>query len=403
MKRILLISRCPPYPLYLGDRLIIWHLAHELEARGYQIDLLAFSDRPEDTDEIDQYAMYFGQVGLFPLPANRQWTYIRRALLPSARFPHRADQATSPQMWQAIQQQLAQHTYDVVHLFGGVQVYEYHHALKHLPTVITPYEAYSLYLHRMLQNSENTVNRLRQSVQLRLAQHFESWMFTPYQRVVVLSEPDRDALHRLNPALQIAVIPNGIDLYTFRLPRVQHRAKALLFVGNYDYAPNADAALLLAREIMPQVWQHEPDVKLWLMGNAPTAEMQSLASDRIKVTGRVPDVRPYLARASAFVCPLRFGAGIKNKVLEALALGLPVIATPLSVDGIHVQPDESALIAEVEHFAPAILRLLHDTPLQQRLSTQGRALIEREYSWSEVAQRYIVLYDQLITQGRSEP
>src|SRR5690606_1868261 len=116
--------------------------------------------------------------------------------------------------------------------------------------------------------------------------------------------------------------------------------------------------------------------KLWLVGNAPTPAMQILASDRIKVTGRVPDVRPYLARASAFVCPLRFGAGIKNKVLEALALGLPVIATPLSVDGIHIQPDESALVAEVAHFTPAILRLLRDPDLQQRLSTQGRELIE---------------------------
>ncbi len=396
MRRILLISRCPPYPLYLGDRLIIWHLMRELEARHYEIDLLAFSDRPEDAAEIDQYDGYFGEVRLFPLPVNRQATYIQRILLPSARFPRRAEQASSPAMWQAIQQQIANNSYDLVHVFGGVQVYEYFHALGNLPTLITPYESYSLYLRRVLENSSGNVNRMAQTLQLRLAQQFESWMFAPYQQVVVLSDQDRDALHELNPALKITVIPNGIDLYNFRLPKVRKRAKALLFVGNYDYAPNADAALLLAQEILPQVRQQEPDVKLWLVGNAPTAAMQALASDHIKVTGRVPDVRPYLARASAFVCPLRFGAGIKNKVLEALALSLPVVATPLSVDGIHVQHEESVLIADVDTFAAAVIRLLRDAPLQQMLSAQGRSLIEREYSWSQVAQHYIALYDDLV-------
>src|SRR5690606_15587624 len=146
MKRILLSSRCPPYPRYLGDRLVFWHLASGLEARGPQLARLALSCRPEDAGGLDWSGLPSGHARLRPLPANRQWTYIQRALLPSARFPRQAHQAASPQMWQAIEQQLAQHTYDVVHLFGGVQVYEYHHALKHLPTVITPYEAYSLYL-----------------------------------------------------------------------------------------------------------------------------------------------------------------------------------------------------------------------------------------------------------------
>jgi glycosyltransferase involved in cell wall biosynthesis len=398
MKRILLISRCPPYPLYLGDRLIVWHLLRELEARRCQIDLLAFADRPQDWDEIGRYDMYLGHVALFPAPASRGLTYARRALLPGARFPRRAADSSSPAMWRAIRQQVTSQRYDAVHFFGGVQVYEYVHALGGQPAIITPYESYSLYLKRLIEAGDSAplapATLLRRG-QRRLAMHFESWMFNPFAQVVVVSEQDRDQLRALNPALPVTVIPNGIDLAYFRLPRVRHRARALLFVGNYEYAPNVDAALLLARRVLPQVRQHMPDVRLWLVGNAPPPELEALAGDSIKVTGRVPDVRPCLARASLFACPLRFGAGIKNKVLEALAMGLPVVATPLSVDGIQVRHEHDVLLADVDGFAGAVARLLADDDLQRRLADHGRALIERAYSWDHVAQMYLALYDTL--------
>jgi glycosyltransferase involved in cell wall biosynthesis len=109
----------------------------------------------------------------------------------------------------------------------------------------------------------------------------------------------------------------------------------------------------------------------------------------------VPDVRPFLARATVFVCPLRLGAGIKNKVLEALAMGLPVVATPLSVDGIEVQPGRDALIVRDDELAEAVVRVLQDAALRERLSTSGRALVAAQYSWEQVAARYEALYAAL--------
>ncbi|HEX2906182.1 MAG TPA: glycosyltransferase family 4 protein [Phototrophicaceae bacterium] len=409
--KILLISRCPPYPLHLGDRLILYHLAEELEARHHQLDLLAFYDRPTDLDEQGRYDHRFNHVELIPEPHRTQGDYLRRTLLPNMRFPRRAEQAWSPAMWQAIEARLKAETYDVVHLFGGVQVYEYARALRGLPAMITPYESYSLYLRRVREALTPSPSpsgrggqqagafsfsaykkRLLIELQFRLARGFEAWMFTPYRRVVVVSEQDREELLDINPTLPVEVIPNGVDLYHFRRARVKRKAPALLFVGNYEYAPNVDAALRLAREILPQVQKRQSDVKLWLVGNAPTPELQALAGDTIHVTGRVPDVRPYLARAAAFVCPLRLGAGIKNKVLEALAIGCPVIATPLSLDGIAVEDGHSALIADGDELVAAIVRLLGDATLAQQLADHGRALVEKQYSWDAVAERYEELY-----------
>lgn len=240
------------------------------------------------------------------------------------------------------------------------------------------------------------VRHLSLLAQLKIAQHFERWMFEPYRRVVVVSDRDRDELLHLNPALPIEVIPNGIDLYRFRFRLTQLKAPALLFVGNYEYAPNVDAALRLAHDIFPAVKRRVPAARLWLVGNAPPPELRALASGDVRVTGRVPDVKPYLARAAAFVSPLRLGAGIKNKVLEALAVGCPVVATPLSVDGIAVRDGQDALVAEGGALVDAVVRLLENPDLAQTLAANGRKLIEAHYSWDRVAERYEQLYQSIL-------
>ncbi|MBZ0301705.1 MAG: glycosyltransferase family 4 protein [Anaerolineae bacterium] len=394
MKTILLISRCPPYPIHLGDRLILWHLAQQLAQRGYTIDLLAFANRPEDHADIDHYRQWFRQVTLVDEPRRG---YLRRLLWPGARFPKAAAQSWSPAMWAAIEAHIQQNRYDLAHLFGGVQVYEFRRALGNLPALITPYESYSLYLKRALESSSGLVDPVLITLRRLIARRYEGWMFTPYARTVVVSEADRDELRGIHPALPIAVIPNGIDLAYFTPQPVERDPAALLFVGNYEYAPNVDAALRLAREILPPIRAQVPEAKLWLVGHAPTPEMQALASESVVVTGRVADVRPYLAQAAAFVCPLRLGAGIKNKVLEALAMGCPLVATPLSVDGIAVQPGHDALITGDADFVEQTLRLLGDTELQRTLSQNGRLLIEAQYSWSHVADLYAALYAAVTT------
>ena len=213
MPRVLLISRCPPWPLHLGDRLIIWHLARELAQRGYTIDLLAFTRQPEDHDEISRYRAYFGDVSLFDEPLRSPLTLLRRLLLPQTRFPRLAARASSPAMWRAIAR-VRRYNYDCVHFFGGIQVSEYRHAIGDLPALITPYESYSLYLKHEIaaRNGLAPGSRMRHY----MARRFESWMFTPFLSRVVISERDRAELRNINPALDWEVIPIGVDLEYFQ-------------------------------------------------------------------------------------------------------------------------------------------------------------------------------------------
>lgn len=390
MKAILLVSRCPPYPLHLGDRLIIWHLARELSRRGYVIDLLALYDRDDDLEQVDQYRACFRHIALYREPARASIAYLRRLFDRSTRFAQSAERSFCPPLWRAIADNLSRHAYDLVHCFGSVSVYEFYPLFADSPNVITPYESHALYLQSAAAQGQWSA-RLR----LPLVRRFERFMFTPFDRTVVISAADRSLLLDLNPALNIEVIPNGIERARFRPSDVERDACTLLFVGNYEYAPNQDAARILAELVLPRVRQRRPEARLQLVGANPPGWLRHLESDHIEVSGRVPDVAPYLARATVFVCPLRIGAGLKNKVLEALAMGIPVVATPLSVDGINVRDGESAQIAEIDDITAKTIELLGDAALCARLSRGGRTLIEAQYSWERTASSYERLYDEI--------
>ena len=390
MKSILLISRCPPYPLHLGDRLIIWHLARELSRRGYSIDLLALYDREDDPPQQSEYQSFFRHIELIPEALRAGTALLRRLINPSARFAASSEMSFCPALWRTIDEYLNRYDYDLVHCFGSVSVYEFHPLVAHMPTVITPYESHALYLQTAARQGQLSA-RLR----LPIVRRYERFMYTPYDRIVVISDADRNLLLSLQRSLSIDVIPNGIELERFQPRQVERDRHTLLFVGNYDYAPNQDAARVLIEKILPQVRERVPDARLQLVGVNPPDWMRALADEQIEVTGGVPDVTPYLAGAAVFVCPLRIGAGLKNKVLEALAMGIPVVATPLSVDGINVQNGESAIVAPVAEIAEKTIQLLNDDSLRERLSAKGRELIEAEYSWERTASSYERLYDEI--------
>lgn len=403
IRSLLLISRCPPHPLHLGDRLIIGNLVPELHARGVEVDLIALC--PPDPGQslaaayqrdqalLPQYRAHYRRVTLLYEPRRSGISYVRRLLTQRERFPQTAAQAWSPALFEQTQQHLAQHAYDAIWVFGGVQVYEVAAALGGRPAVITPYESYTRFLSTVLQRHFSLETWLRQ----RMAAAYEAFMFAPYARVVVLAENDAAVLRQLAPTLDVRVIPNGV-----RLPKLNpdaRRPDVLLFVGNFEYEPNVQAAQYLIADLLPTVQAHDPNVALWLVGNAPPPELRQHTGSHIRVTGYVDDLTMYMEQATVFVAPLMVGAGLKNKVLEALAHGLPVVGTPLSVDGIHVEHGHSALIGELDMLPALVLQVLSHPALRERMGQAGRSLVERDYSWSSVAERYLTLFDEVRLTG----
>jgi glycosyltransferase involved in cell wall biosynthesis len=154
--------------------------------------------------------------------------------------------------------------------------------------------------------------------------------------------------------------------------------------------------LRLFTEIMPQIWQQRPDVRVWIVGKDPPKELQALEeTPRVVVTGSVPDIRPYLRAASIALAPLTYGAGIQNKVLEAMACGTPVVSTPLAMSGLETATGEELMVADNPlEFSQTVLALLDDPLKRLELSRAGRSYVERHHNWDQIAAQLEAIYSR---------
>jgi glycosyltransferase involved in cell wall biosynthesis len=155
----------------------------------------------------------------------------------------------------------------------------------------------------------------------------------------------------------------------------------LLFVGGFRHPPNTDGVLWYASEILPRIRERLPGVKTWVVGADPPASIRALACDDLIIAGYVPDLAPYLEGCRLSISPLRYGAGVKGKVNQAMSFGLPVIATTPSIEGMHLTPGSDVLVGDdPQGFADAVMRAYRDQALWERLATGGRDNVARHFS-----------------------
>lgn len=205
-------------------------------------------------------------------------------------------------------------------------------------------------------------------------------------RVMTPSGEEAEVIRGLLPEQRVIAIPSYCYTEEELHPRDAPHFEPLqdvLFVGGFPHTPNVDAALFIAREVMPLVWRERPEARLLLVGYAPPAEVRALAGPRIVVTGQVPELDPYFDRSRVMLAALRYGAGVKGKVVEALRFGLPVVTTPVGAEGIGIAPGVEALVAEdAAGLAAGVLALLGDAERCSSLSQAGVALMRRRFTRS---------------------
>jgi glycosyltransferase involved in cell wall biosynthesis len=219
--------------------------------------------------------------------------------------------------------------------------------------------------------------------------------------VGVMSAVDQQAVKRVTPDIKTALTPNGVDVDYFHIdPEVSRDSRTAIFLGDYKYFPNSDAALYFAHEILPLVRQKRDDFRLVLVGKDPPPELLALHNDPnapINVTGLVDDTRPYLQSSAVFVCPLRSGSGTRFKLLEALACGCPVVSTSVGAEGLNAVDGEHMLLRDTpQAFADAILHILDHPELGVQIGQQGRAWVVEHHAWAHSAALLADTYRLLI-------
>jgi glycosyltransferase involved in cell wall biosynthesis len=221
-------------------------------------------------------------------------------------------------------------------------------------------------------------------------EHYEAWLVWQFDAVLTTSAVDRDALARQAAAYRdgwppIHVLPNGVDLDYFRPePAIIRDPATLVLTGKMSYHANVAMARYFVTEVMPLVWAGRPDARVLIVGKDPDRQVRALArKPAVTVTGTVPDLRPYLRQATIAVAPIIYGAGIQNKVLEAMACATPVVATPLAVRALSAMPGRGLAVGHnTAELAGAILRLLDEPEQRAAMGAAARAYVEVNHNWA---------------------
>jgi sugar transferase (PEP-CTERM/EpsH1 system associated) len=379
-----------------------YHLLREL-ARRHEIDVLAIGAKRDESDAA-HLRSFCRRVELLPI----SWTAsVRSCAAAAARGdPLQAAVCTSPRLRYRLDELLAGEHYDVVHVehLRAARVSTW---LPHaIPTLYDAVDCISLLQERTLRSSTSLRQRLQAAVELRRTRAYEARLIPRFDRVAVTSPVDAAALRILAPGAEIAVVPNGVDLDYFRPCPATPRAPepdTLVFSGKMSYHANVTAVRYFVREVLPLIRRSRPDVRLRIAGSAPPASIRALAVDpAITVTGHVADIRQPLRRAAVAVCPVTVKVGIQNKILEAMAMALPVVSTRLGAEGLGAQPGADFLVADdPPAFAAHVTRLLADATLRARVGSAGRRYVEAHHRWDLAARRIESLYYEAAARRRA--
>lgn len=255
-----------------------------------------------------------------------------------------------------------------------------------VPTVFDAVDCLSMLESRRRAVTKNPLLKVFSWIESKKFARAEQAAAHHFNRLVISSEVDRQA-YPIPDGLRekIHVVPNSIDLERFAFRRFEAQTNRVVFCAKLDYFPNEDAALYLARQIWPRVRARRPELRLEIVGSRPPSTVRQFdGKDNIRVIASVPDVRPYVGSAWVALCPIRIRAGTQFKMLEAMALATPVIATSVCCEGLEVEAGKHLLVAdEPEQFASAIELLMDNITLREKLIGAGRAYVERQHNWAD--------------------
>jgi glycosyltransferase involved in cell wall biosynthesis len=376
-KRILFLLPAPPEPPDAGAKLRNLGLLHAAAAE-HQVDVLAFQ-RP---------------------PVRSRPRRLRDAL--RSKLPDMALRLWSPRLAAEVRHRLSSASYDLVQA-EGIEMAAY---LNNVPPAQRAYDAHNP--EALLQRRAWAAAARRREplaaayslLQWRRLERFERAVVRGSRLTLAVSYHDANQLEALAGRV-VHVVPSGIDVerFCFEQPSEDDQPN-LLFVGKLDYRPNAEALRWLIGHVLPRLFEQAPRARLFAVGADPPPWLVSAGQrdQRIAVTGAVADERPYLRRAALLLLPLEVAAGSRLKALVALASGLPIVSSPIGMEGLEASPGEHyACVPELEPaaWAAALAGLLSDPAQRQQLALAGRKLVEQRYSWEAVAPALYAAYAEL--------
>lgn len=394
--KILFAANRLPYPPYRGDKLKIYNLARILQ-KNHELHLLTFLQDDEDYQYLPELEKIFKKVTLVP-------HYQKDSLLQTfktifSKEPLQVGFFKSKKMKKAIDKVLAEDEFDAVHV-QHLRLAQYWFDKKNIPRILDLPDAYSLYWKRRIKSSSG-LKRWFNSIEFKRVFDYED-ILSEFETSLVCSREDLVYLKKEKKIENVQLLPNGVDCERFSFSGNDYAEdKKILFTGNMDYAPNVDAVVHFAEDILPIIRAAIPDVQFVIAGQRPVEKVLNLKGPGVEVTGFIQDLSQVYREAAIVVAPLRFGAGTQNKVLEAMATGIPVVSRNIGFKGLGAAQGEGIFLAlEAQEFAETCIKLLQDRQLRADTGRKGQELIRKQFDWKAIAAQLENYFTEIIAKQK---
>ena len=394
--KILMLTPYLPYPLLSGGQIRTYNLLKKM-SRKHEITLFALIKNNQERQYIGELKKYCQVVRVFKRSSKPfTWRNILRTAFSS--YPFLVIRNHVAEVITAVKQELANHQYDLIHA-------ETFYMMPNIPQTKTPVLLVEQTIEYLGYESFAASTRWRilrplLNIDIAKIKYWEKYYWQACNHLVTMSDDDKQFIAKqIGQKDKISIVANGVDAAWFSEKKfARARQPTLLSVGTFKWLPNVEAVKFLVTKVWPKLKQQRLDLKLWIVGNAPTKEILAYQNSdtQIEVSGGIPDIREAFCRAHILLAPVFSGKGTRYKILEAMASGLPVIATSTAVEGLGVRDGVEVVVADTaDKMATAALELLQNRAKQQSLASQGKKFVQTHYDWNLIAAELDQVYQNL--------
>jgi len=392
--KILMLTPYLPYPLYSGGQIRSYNLLKSL-AKKHEITLFSFIRDDSEKEYVGKLLKFCKKVEL--VKRRKAWSILNILLAGLTPFPFIISLYYSPVATKKIKELINKGDFDLIH-------------------------AECFYVTPIIPKTDIPILLVEQTIEFLVYQHFvettKYWFLKPLlyldvfkirswekfywrrtEKVIAMSKADKKIMRMLVSDLDVDIVPNGVDIESFKFRVSREREgdkKVILFVGNFKWLQNREAALILLTKIWPRISEEMANARLWIVGLNPPKEIKKYDGGKIKVDGGVEDIRRAYNNSDVLLAPIYGGGGTRYKILEAMATGTPVVTTEVGIEGLPARNGKNVLIEdEPEKLADATVEVLKNRPLRRKIIVNARKLVERNYSWRKIADKLDKIYKEV--------
>jgi sugar transferase (PEP-CTERM/EpsH1 system associated) len=374
MKIVVLLSRVP-YPLDKGDKLRAFHQIKQL-SKNNEIILIALNDEPFHPKALDELKPYCKHIKFIQLSKVNLLHNLCNALF--SKLPMQVGYFYGKKIRKIIDHEIKKQKPDLIYC-QLIRMAEYCREIKEVPTLIDYMDVFSKGIERRINKVPFYLKPIFKMEYRRLLK-YEGDVLDDFTYKTIISVQDRNFINHPKRN-EIAVIPNGVDTGYFH-PLVREKKYDILFCGNMSYPPNIDSAVYLVEDILPRLLPTHPNIKILIAGATPSPKVMALQSNNVTIAGWIDDIRESFAESKMLVAPMQISIGLQNKLLQAMAMKIPVITSVLANNAIHAIPNESILVAEnLNEYVSHIIVLLDNKEKADNLAENAFQFINTNFTW----------------------